>query len=172
MEKAIERIKQINYKKIWAKSRAISLVVAGVTIMVATVIFIFLTDLFAKNNSQWLMISALIGFSAGAAALLSEINKENKILIYVLKGISLVLMVGFVIYLYKFMDSSIYASIKPENVFGMFRYNKNGEKGYRIAINCLKGMDFTMVVTFICTYLSIAAQVFNITSNAIQGIEE
>lgn len=173
MEKVIEKIKQINYGKIWSKSRNISLLIAGISIMVGTVIFIFLTDLFAKNNAQWLMISALLGFSAGALSLLSEIKKENKILIYTLKGLSLALMIGFVVYLFMFKDSSIYASIKPENIFGMLRHNvAEGKYDFRIKINCLKAMNFTMVVSFVCTYVGIAAQIYNITSNAVQGIEE
>lgn len=173
MEKVIEKLKQINYGKIWSKSRNVSLLISGVSLMLGTVIFIFLTDLFAKNNAQWLMISALLGFGAGTASLFSEIDKENKILIYILKGVALALMIGFVIYLYKFMSSSIYTSVKPEQIFGMLRHNVAPQQyDYRIKINCLKGLKFTMVLTFICTYIGIVAQVYNITSNAIQGIEE
>ena len=168
MEKLLEKFKNVRWKRLFNKTKAISLLVSGFSMMAACVLFIFATDLFLKNNAQWLMISALIGFGASVVGLLSEIKKENKILVYSLKGVSLVLSIGFIVFLYKFMSSTIYTSIAPEAIFGMFK-NKNG---YRIQFHVLYATNVSLVITFICTYLSIAAQVFNITSNAILGIEE
>ena len=168
MEKVLKKIKNVHWMKVLKKARNISLLVAGCAMMVACVIYIFATDLFIKNNAQWLMISALIGFGAGITGLLSEIKKENKVLIYSLKGVSLLLSIGFIVFLYKFMSSTIYTSITPQAVFGMFRT----KDGYRISFQVLNAVKVSMVLTFICTYSGIAAQVFNITSNAILGIEE
>ena len=129
MEKLLEKFKNVRWKKVFNKAKSISLLVSGFAVMLACVLFIFATDLFLKNNAQWLMISALIGFGASIIGLLSEIKKENKILIYSLKGVSLLLSIGFIVFLYKFMGSTIYTSVTPEAIFGMFKT----KDGYRIS---------------------------------------
>ena len=167
------KLKQIKWKKVFNKARNLSLVLAGVFVMVACVIYIFATDLFATNTSFWLIGGALLGFGAGILSMLSEIKKENKVLIYILKGSSIALMFGFVVYLSLFEKSSVITSLDETDRFLSLFIKKlfNRPDDYT-GIECLKAIKVSMVFTYVLSFIGIAIQTFNITSNAILGIEE
>lgn len=169
----VEKIKKVRWKRVFTKARNISLVLGGVFIMVACVIYIFATDLFATNTASWLIVGAIIGFGAGAVSLLSELNKENKILTFSLKGVALLLMIGFVVFLAIFQKSSIITSLDETDKFLSLIIVKlfNKQDGYT-GFECLKAINVSMVITYVLSSIGIAIQVFNITSNAILGIEE
>ena len=153
-----KKIKCIKWKKVFEKARNISLLVGGIAVMFSCIIYVFASDLFATNNSVWLLCGSLLGFGAGAFALLSEMKKENKILTYSLKGVGLALMIGFVVFLTFFEKSSIVTSLDETDKY--------------LGIECLKALKVSMVFTYVLSYIGIAVQAFNITSNAILGIEE
>ena len=168
-----QKIKQIKWKKVFEKSRGISLLLAGVFTMLSCVIFVFATDLFATNNSIWLLCGSLLGFGAGILAMLSELNKENKILTYSLKGVAMALMIGFVVFLTFFEKSPIVTGLDETDKFLSLIIVKlfNKQDGYT-GFECLKAINVSMVITYVLSSIGIAIQVFNITSNAILGIEE
>ena len=156
--KLVKKFKCVKWKKVFEKSRNISLLVPGILVMVSCIIYVFASDLFATNNSIWLFCGSLFGFGAGILALLSEVKKENKILTFSLKGVSLALMIGFVVFLTFFEKSPIVTSLDETDKY--------------LNIECLKALKVSLVFTYVLSYLGIAAQAFNITSNAILGIEE
>ena len=159
-----KKLKAVRWNKVFQKARNASLALAGVFLSVASVIFIFATDLFATNTAVWLMIGAILGFGAAFVSMLSEINKENKILVYSLKGGALLLMVGFVVFLAFFANSTVVTSLDETDKY-ISMFSKNG-------ISCVNAINVTMVITYVITSLGIATQIFNITSNAVLGIEE
>lgn len=169
----VEKFKNIKWKRVFSKARNISLVLAGVFVMSACVIYVFSSDLFATNTSFWLLGGSLLGFGAGILALLSEVKKEDKILVFSLKGGAIFLMVGFVVFLAMFERSDVVTSLDETDRFlSLFIKNLlNKPDGYT-GIECLKAIKLSMVFTYVLTGIGMAIQVFNITSNAILGIEE
>ena len=169
----ITKIKNVKWNKVFRQARNISLALSGVFVMAACVVYIFATDLFATNSSLWLMGGAVLGFGAGALAMLSELNKERKILTFVLKGIALEVMIMFVIYLVLFQNSSVVTSLDETDKFlSLFIKKLFNKPADYTGIECLKAINVSMVIAYVLSGLGIAVQIFNITSNAILGIEE
>ena len=149
---------KVNWKKVLNKARNVSLILAGVFLMAACIIYIFATDLFATNTSFWLLGGALLGFGAGISSLLSEVKKEKTVLVYLLKGISLALMIGFVLYLSAFEKSNVVTSLDVTDKFK--------------EIECIKAINVSMIITYVLSYIGIAIQVFNVSANVILGVEK
>ena len=171
--KLVQKIKCIKWKRVFEKSRNLSLMLAGIFMMVSCVVYVFATDLFANNNSVWLLCGALLGFGAGILGMLSEIKKENEILTYCLKGVALGLMIGFVIFLTFFEKSTVVTSLdETDKYFSLFLKSILNKPDDYVGFECLKAIKASMVITYILAYTGIAIQAFNITSNAILGIEE
>ena len=173
MKNWFNNLKNIKWQKVFKKARNLSLVFSGVFVMTACVVYIFATDLFATNTAIWLMLGAILGFGAGALAMLSELNKERKVLTFILKGIALEVMILFVVFLVIFEKSDIITSLDETDRFLSLIIKKlfNKPDGYT-GIECLKAIKVSMVITYVLSGLGIATQIFNITSNAVLGIEE
>ena len=99
------------------------------------------------SKSLCLMIAILLSFGSAIVSAFSELKKENKVLVYALKGIALVLGVGFVVFVMKF--DTIYLTTAGIKEFVAFK---------------------PLAIILGCTGVGIL--VVNIVSNAILGIEE
>ena len=171
--KLINKIRSGKTKKVFEKIRSLSLLLAGSITMLACIVFVFATDLFATNNSIWLLCGSLLGFGAGIIGLVSEINKENKALTFSLKGVSLVLMIGFVVFLTFFEKSPVVTSLdETKKFYSLIIKNLFNKPNDYQGFECLKAIKASMVVTYIFAYLGLSIQAINITSNALIGIEE
>ena len=103
--------------------------------------------LIGKSKALALMVAVLLSFGAAIVSAFSETKKSNLILVYSLKAIALLLMVGFVIFVSNF-DIEFLTS-KGIKTFADFKS-----------------------MTIILAYLSLTTIVINIASNAILGIKE
>ena len=56
--------------------------------------------LIGKSKSLALMIAIILSFGSAIVSAFSETKKSNKVLVYILKAIALVLAVGFVIFIF------------------------------------------------------------------------
>ena len=93
------------------------------------------------------MVAILLSFGSAIVSAFSETKKSNKVLVYCLKAISLVLAVGFVVYMFKF--DTEFLTNRGIKTFAEFK-----------------------TMSIVLGFAGIAAIITNITSNAILGIEE
>ena len=73
-------------------------------------------------------------------------------------------MVGFIVFLAFFAKSQVVTSLDVTTIYTNI-FLKDG-------IQCKTAIDVTLVFTYVITSMGIATQIFNITSNAVLGIEE
>lgn len=100
-----------------------------------------------QSKSLCLMIAIILSFGSAIVSAFSEMKKSNKVLVYILKGIALVLAVGFVVFVTK---------------FDAWYLTKAGIKTFA---------DFKPLALVI-GYAGVGLIVLNIVSNAVLGIEE
>ena len=100
-----------------------------------------------QSKSLSLMIAIILAFGSSIVSAFSEMKKSNKVLVYILKAIALVLAVGFVVFVMKF--DTWYLTNEGIKVFADYK-----------------------PLALVIGYLGIGLIVVNIVSNAILGIEE
>lgn len=100
-----------------------------------------------QSKALCLIIAILLSFGSSIVSAFSETKKENKILVYALKGIALVLAIGFIIFVAKF--DTTYLTAKGIKTFEEFK-----------------------VLAIILGSLGAGLIATNIVSNAVLGIEE
>ena len=99
--------------------------------------------------------------------------QENKILTYSLKGVAIALMIGFVVFLTFFEKSPVVTSLdETDKYYSIFIKKLFNKPDTYQGFECLKALKVSMVFAYVFSYIGIALQTFNITSNAILGIEE
>ena len=103
--------------------------------------------LIGKSTSFGMMVAILLSFGSAIVSAFSETKKSNKVLVYCLKAISLVLAVGFVVYMFKF--DTEFLTNRGVKIFAEFK-----------------------TMSIVLGFAGVAAIITNITSNAILGIEE
>lgn len=131
--------------------KLISLIVGGVTIFVAGLIFVVITDLKLKNTSTWLFISIIFSFGSGIANMLSDNIKEKPIPYYILKGLGVLLAIGYLVFLSVFAGSDFAAAVdsKVRDV-----------------------RDLAIVLSRVFCIIAIAAQAVNVVFAALTRKEE
>ena len=152
--------------KILEKSRTISFVVGPSLLALIGIVFMFLSDLGLENSSTWLIGSVLLTFGSAIVGYISEIRKENHLLVYILKGIAFGLAVGFIIYLICFSNSDICTTLTVNSKFRMYINNK------KIEIPRIQIRDILLAVSYVVTALGVLSQGINIGLNAYLGIKD
>ena len=160
----------MDIKKIIGKVRNISFIAAIFVIAIVGVYFILQVDslltsnmwqahallkdtnadqglVVSKSKALGLMIAILLAFGSAVAVGLSEIRKDKPILVYCLKGLSLALAIGFVIFVHNF------------------------EANYLLE-RAIEVIATSKIVSLIFGYIGIGVIAINIASNAYLGIEE
>lgn len=104
-------------------------------------------EVVGKSKALGLMIAILLAFGSAAAGGFSELRKDKPILVYCLKGLSLVLAIGFVIFVHGF------------------------DAAYLVE-RAAKIIATAKVVSLVFGYIGIGTIIINIASNAYLGVEE
>lgn len=156
----------MDINKVLEKARLITFIVAASLIAVVGIFFLVLSDLGLKNTATWLMFSVLLSFGSAFACFFSEIRKDKPVLVYALKVLGLLLMIGFIIYLIQFGNSSVCTSINESHKFMMYLGSK------KIEILRIDILSFMMTTSYILTGLGIGIQAVNIGLNLYLGIKE
>ena len=95
----------------------VSLFGGGIMTFIAGIFYVLMTDLKMGNKATWLFIGIILALGSSILFLLCESAKEKPILHYILKGLSLLLSIGFVVFLFVFKGSDIVTSINlPEKL--------------------------------------------------------
>ena len=95
----------------------VSLFGGGIMTFIAGIFYVLMTDLKMGNKATWLFIGIILALGSSIMFLLCENAKEKMILYYCLKGGSVLLSIGFVVFLFVFKASDIIKSINlPEKL--------------------------------------------------------
>ena len=90
--------------------KTISFLIGGILILVVGLLFVLITDLYMSNTSGWLFLSIIFSFGGGILFLLSDNFKHKRGLSLILKSASILISIGFVIYMFSFKNSNVYVS--------------------------------------------------------------
>lgn len=162
-QKVIKLIKSISFHLSYA-------IIAFTGIM-----FVFVVDICLSSKKYstvgWLFGAIMIVICAVVSAIASETQKEKPKLFYALKGVSFLLLVLFIVFIYKFADSKLCINMKAGEKWQLLTGFKNG-KPIRKPIYKVKIRDFIINISLVLSYISVAISGANIAVNAIKGIEE
>ena len=129
----------------------ITLYVGALTMFVAAVFFMLMSDLAFNNTSSRLIVAVLLSFGSAILFFLSASYSEKPKIMFLLKGIGVALAVGFVLYLHLFLAFDSYYLGKLDE------FEKAGESG----VDSLAKTQATVIVTLVLSYLAFVAQVAN-----------
>lgn len=114
-------------------------------------------EVVSKSKSLCLFISILLTFGSAIVAGFSEIRKDKPVLVYILKGVSVVLIALFLVYIGTFEANFLI----PEFVNRAPIYAEAAGK-----------IDAVKTISTILSCVGLGLLAINITTNAILGIEE
>ena len=104
-------------------------------------------EVVGKSKALCLTIAITLALGSACLSAFSESKKEKLVLVYCLKGLSLALAIGFVVYVHGF------------------------ESTYLVA-RAAEVISTSKIVTLVFGYIGISTIIINIASNAYLGIEE
>lgn len=158
----------------------LSFFIGGILLLATGLIYVLVTDLYLSNSSQYLLLGILLAFGGSISFLLSNNLKHKIKWFYALKGIGVLLSIGFIIFLFLFMnakDSEGVVLYLKETSLKLFKTYEGKTVSFlsskfqnSMAIRCsIKGIYVTNIVLAI---LAVILQSANVTYHAIYGVEE
>lgn len=133
------------------KPQKVTLFVGALTMFVAAVFYMIMSDLIFKNTSTMLIIATLLSFGSAILFFLSANFGEKKVIMYLLKAIGMLLGVGFIIYLHLVMTLDPYYLGKLEE------FKAQGISG----TTSLALTQVTVIATLALSYVAVVVQVVN-----------
>ena len=124
--------------------------IGALTMFVAAVFYLLMSDLAFNNTADNLIIATLLSFGSAILFFLSANFGEKPIVMYLLKGLGIALGIGFVVYLHLFQGTEYYLGKLDE-------FDRAGPNG----VSSLVKTQITMIVTLVLSYISVVAQVAN-----------
>ena len=124
--------------------------IGSLTMFVAAVFYMLMSDLSFKNTADRLIISVLLAFGSAILFFLSVNFTEKPVVMWIFKGLGLALGIGFIVYLHIFQQSETFDAILE--VFR--RKGISGESELLMS-------QITMIVTLALGYISVAGQAAN-----------
>lgn len=90
--------------------KQISLFSGGGLVFLAGLFYVLMTDLKMKNSATWLFIGVILALGSSILFLLSENAKEKKVPYLIMKASSVLLAIGFVVFLFAFKHTDVATS--------------------------------------------------------------
>lgn len=90
---------------------------ATISIFVAGLVYMLMSDLTFGNSSQWLILSVIFSFGSGVCAFVSA-KMKDKIAYYILKGSAIALAIAYIVFLILFTNTTAYTSVAAARVAG------------------------------------------------------
>ena len=133
------------------------------SMFVAGVFYLFMSDLSFGNTAEWLILATVLSLGAAILFVLSANYPDKKAVVYSLKVCGLILSVGFVLYLHLFMGSETYLAALDKFQKALNSVQANGMTGAQSILMS----SCTMIVALVLSYVAIAAQVSNVVVTAV-----
>lgn len=90
--------------------KQISLFSGGGLVFLAGLFYVLMTDLKMKNSATWLFIGVILALGSSILFLLSENAKEKNVPYLIMKASSVLLAIGFVVFLFAFKHTDVATS--------------------------------------------------------------
>ena len=139
------------------------------------IVFVFVVDICLSSKKVatigWLFGAILFTLGIVITAIVSGTQKEKPKVFYALKGVSLLLLILFIVFIYKFKVSELCTSFKGGDKWQLLVGFENG-KPIRKAIKKVDIRDFIIKFSLVLSYISVVISGTNIAVNAITGIED
>lgn len=74
--------------------------VGNFAVVLSGLVYILFTDLKFYNTAPWLLGASVLAFGSGICGLFSANFKENKVVMFILKGVSVALSVGLIVFMF------------------------------------------------------------------------
>ena len=152
----------------------ISFFVGGIAIMVTGLIYVLVTDLYLGNTSNYLLLGIILAFSGSICFILSNSFKHKIKVFYILRGIGIVMSIGFIIYLFAYTNAELYSKATYFKLFKKY----DGKTIWFLSSNFKKGMQIAMsikpiyITNIVLAIVGVVCQGANILLNAINGVED
>lgn len=91
---------------------------ATISIFVAGLVYMLMSDITFGNSSQWLILSVLFSFGSGICLFFSVRIKEKIVPYYILKGSAIVLAIAYLVFLILFTKTTAYTSVVTARIAG------------------------------------------------------
>ena len=139
--------------------------------------YVLITDLYLSNSSVYLLLGIILALSGSICFILADNFKEKLKVFYILKGIGIFMSVGFIIFLFLFMKTELFAQKAYLKLFkdyegktiwflsSNFQSQNNVQK-----IQC--NIKPIYVINIVLAVTAVLIQSANVAFNAIFGVEE
>lgn len=152
----------------------ISFLVGGILIMVTGLVYVLVTDMYLGNSSNYLLLGIVLAFSGSICFILSNSFKNKLKLFYILRGIGILMSIGFIIFLFAYMNTDLFSKNTYLKLFKKYSgktiwfLSNNFKKGMQIQCNIKPIYTINLVLAFIGVF----CQGTNIALNAIDGVDD
>ncbi|MCM1289937.1 MAG: hypothetical protein NC132_03800 [Corallococcus sp.] len=137
-------------------SKLITFLIGVISMFLAGVLYMIMSDLSFGNTSVWLIIATLLSFGGAICFFFSNNFLEKPVVMYVMRGIGLALSVGFVIFLHCFHNTEYFVG----KIEGFINEGLKGE-------GALAASKATMIISYIFAYIGMVAQAANVVLVAV-----
>lgn len=95
--------------------KSVSLFGGGIMTFIAGIFYVLMTDLKLGNKATWLFIGVILALGSSILFLLSENAKEKMVPYLIMKASSVLLAIGFVVFLFAFKHTDVVTSITADD---------------------------------------------------------
>lgn len=158
----------------------LSFFIGGILLLATGLVYVLITDLYLSNSSQYLLIGTLFAFGGSITFLLSNNYKHKLKIFYIMKGIGIILSIGFIIFLFLFMNAKDTAGVvlyQKDTVLKLFK-SYNGKTVWFLSSNFQKSIaipcniKIIYVINVVLAILATTLQGCNVGLHALYGVEE
>ena len=155
----------------------LSFFIGGITLLVTGLVYVLITDLYLGNSSVYLLLGIILALSGSICFILADNFKEKLKVFYILKGIGILMSISFIIFLFLYMKTDIFAQktylklFKTYNGKTIWFLSKKfqGTDGVQ-TIQC--NIKPIYVINIVLAITATLIQSANVTFNALFGVEE
>ena len=151
MKNLLKKFKDMNFVQ------GLCFIFGALCIAFAGLFFCLYADLKIKCTAGWLFFLVLFSMGSAIASALIEGSKGKKKLFFIIKGLSVLLAIGFVIFMFVFKGSSVYTGAIDKAIK---------------ASNSIKPIVATWTITLVFGFLGLLGVGANFTLDLIFGVEE
>lgn len=154
----------------------LSFFIGGITLLVTGLIYVLITDLYLSNSSVYLLLGIILALAGSVCFILAESFKDKIKVFYILKGIGIVMSIGFIVFLFLFMKTDIFSTNTYLKLFKKYQgrtiwfLSKKFQSNEVQLIAC--SIKPIYIVNIVLSITAVLIQGANIGMNIIFGVEE
>lgn len=155
----------------------LSFFIGGITLLVTGLMYVLITDLYLSNTSVYLLLGIILALAGSICFIVADTFKEKLKIFYLLKGIGILMSIAFIVFLFLYMKTEIFAQKTYLKLFKTwngktiwFLSNKFQKNDGVQAIQC--NIRPIYIVNIVLAITATLIQGANVAFNALFGVEE